>query len=77
MSTYRNLKVAVDNQICTITINRPDKLNALNRETVKEIGEAVKEANNNRDVLSIIITGEGPKAFAAGADIKRIYGTQQ
>ena len=74
MSTYQNLKVIAENGICTITINRPDKLNALNRETVKEIGEAVKEANKDAKVLSIIITGEGPKAFAAGADIKEFTG---
>ena len=74
MSTYQNLKVIAENGICTITINRPDKLNALNRETVKEIGEAVKEANRDANVLSIIITGEGPKAFAAGADIKEFTG---
>jgi enoyl-CoA hydratase len=74
MSTYQNLKVIAENGICTITINRPDKLNALNRETVKEIGEAVKEANKDANVLSIIITGEGPKAFAAGADIKEFTG---
>ena len=71
---YKNLKIVVESGICTITINRPDKLNALNRETVQEIGEAFKEANENKMVSSIIITGEGPKAFAAGADIKEFMG---
>jgi enoyl-CoA hydratase len=74
MKTYENLKTNIENGICTITINRPDKLNALNRATVQEIGEAVKEANNSKEVLSIILTGEGPKAFAAGADIKEFMG---
>lgn len=74
MNTYQNLKTSVENGICTITINRPDKMNALNRETVQEIGEAVKEANQNAEVLSIILTGEGHKAFAAGADIKEFIG---
>lgn len=74
MSTYQNLKTNVESGICTITINRPDKLNALNRATVQEIGEAVKEANANKQVSAIIITGEGPKAFAAGADIKEFMG---
>ncbi len=49
-------------------------MNALNRETVQEIGEAVKEANQSAEILSIILTGEGPKAFAAGADIKEFLG---
>jgi len=74
MNTYQNLKTSIENGISTITINRPDKLNALNRVTVQEIGEAVKEANKDVNVLSIIITGEGPKAFAAGADIKEFTG---
>jgi enoyl-CoA hydratase len=74
MNTYQNLKTSIEGGICTITINRPDKMNALNRETVQEIGAAVKEANENRNVFSIIITGEGPKAFAAGADIKEFMG---
>lgn len=74
MSEYKNLKTAVENGIYILTINRPDKLNALNRETVQEIGAAIKEANNDVNVLSIIITGEGPKAFAAGADIKEFMG---
>jgi enoyl-CoA hydratase len=71
---YQNLKVNIVNGICTITINRPDKLNALNRATVQEIGLAVKEAGENKEVFSIIITGEGVKAFAAGADIKEFIG---
>jgi enoyl-CoA hydratase len=74
MNTYQNLKTTIENGICTITINRPYKLNALNRQTVQEIGMAVKEANENKEVFSMIITGEGPKAFAAGADIKEFTG---
>ena len=52
-----------------ITINRPDKLNALNRETIKELSDAVKSATDNSDAKAIIITGSGEKAFVAGADI--------
>jgi enoyl-CoA hydratase len=74
MSAYQNLKTNIENGICTITINRPDKLNALNRLTVQEIGMAVNEANESKEIFSIIITGEGPKAFAAGADIKEFTG---
>lgn len=56
-----------------ITINRPDKLNALNRETIKELGEAVKNAEQDESVKAIIITGSGEKAFVAGADIAEFY----
>jgi enoyl-CoA hydratase len=74
MSSYQNLKVEVKDGICYITINRPDKLNALNRQTVQEIGMAIKQAKDDSSVFSVILTGEGPKAFAAGADIKEFMG---
>jgi enoyl-CoA hydratase len=66
---YTNILSQTDGAICTITINRPDKLNALNIETVRELGSAVKAAINDSAVRGIIITGSGPKAFVAGADI--------
>jgi len=74
MSSYQNLKVEVKDGICYITINRPDKLNALNRQTVQELGIAIKQAKDDSSVFSVILTGEGPKAFAAGADIKEFMG---
>lgn len=52
-----------------ITINRPDKLNALNRDTIRELSMAITTATKNDAVKSIIITGSGEKAFVAGADI--------
>jgi len=70
MSTFQNLKTEIKDGIYFLTINRPDKLNALNRQTVVEIGEAVKEAIADKTVMGVIITGEGQKAFVAGADIK-------
>lgn len=65
----------IDNQdfIRIIVINRPDKLNALNRETIKELSEAITKANDDDQVKSIIITGSGEKAFVAGADISEFY----
>ena len=50
-------------------VNRPDKLNALNRETIQEIGHAMKAAEADAGVKAIILTGSGAKAFVAGADI--------
>ena len=52
-----------------ITINRPDKLNALNRNTIDDLHDILVEAEQNKQVRSVIITGAGEKAFVAGADI--------
>ena len=67
--TFENILTAVANGIMTITINRPDKLNALNRRTIEEIGEAIQSAISDSAVEGIIVTGSGAKAFVAGADI--------
>jgi len=67
----QNLTVA-NNPICTITISRPEALNALNRETLQELKTAIQECIDRKEVKGIIITGEGEKAFVAGADIKEI-----
>ncbi|MFL5764850.1 MAG: enoyl-CoA hydratase/isomerase family protein [Bacteroidia bacterium] len=71
---FENILTAIDNNVLTITINRPDKLNALNKKTVEEIGTAVGDAEKNSDVKAIIITGSGPKSFVAGADIAEFVG---
>ena len=72
--TFENLLTAVENGVLTITINRPDKLNALNKKTVEEIAIAVKNGATKNDVKAIIITGAGPKSFVAGADIAEFVG---
>jgi enoyl-CoA hydratase len=69
MSAYSNLLVRTENRICYITINRPDKLNALNRSTIEELNKAFTDAQNNTAVRVIILTGSGEKSFVAGADI--------
>src|SRR5690606_20910031 len=66
---FKNLLVEYNNGIATITINRPSKLNALNKETIQELHEAIKEADEDSDIKVIVITGSGEKAFVAGADI--------
>ena len=60
--------------IATITINRPDKLNALNKATLTELDQAVEAAFEDEEVAAIIITGSGEKAFVAGADITEFTG---
>lgn len=67
---FTNLLVSDAAGIRTITINRPDQLNALNRATIGELDQALNEADGDTSVRVLIITGSGPKAFVAGADIK-------
>ena len=67
---YNTLLVKSDDHITTITINRPDKLNALNQKTIKELRLALIAANKDKAIKVIIITGSGEKAFVAGADIR-------
>jgi len=67
--TYENLLTTVENGILIITINRPDKLNALNKKTIEELNAALKNAEGDDTVKVILITGSGQKAFVAGADI--------
>jgi enoyl-CoA hydratase len=67
---YTNLLVEKNGQIAEITINRPKQLNALNKDTISELHEALKAADEDAGVGVIILTGSGEKAFVAGADIK-------
>lgn len=60
--------------ILTVTINRPEKLNALNRKVLEELEGILDEIYNNEDIYAAIITGAGPKAFVAGADISEFMG---
>ena len=69
-----NIICELINQILVITINRPDKLNALNKQTIEELHETLVGAENQNDVRVVIITGSGQKAFVAGADISELAG---
>jgi enoyl-CoA hydratase len=71
---YKNILSDQSNGIATVTINRPDKLNALNKVTLTELDHAVCAAFDNNEVCGIIITGAGEKAFVAGADIGEFVG---
>lgn len=69
---FQNLLYAVADGIATITVNRPDKLNALNRATVGELERAFQAARADVAVRVVVVTGAGPKAFIAGADINEL-----
>lgn len=71
MPSYDFLTFEVADRIATITVNRPDKLNALNDATIAELGIAIDEARMRQDVGAVILTGAG-RAFVAGADISEL-----
>lgn len=66
---FNTLLFSVENGIATITINRPDKMNALNKDVIADLSNAFDEVYSNKDIKSVILTGAGQKAFVAGADI--------
>ena len=66
---YENILVSQETKSATITINRPTKLNALNKVTIIELQHAFTSLEKNKEIRVIILTGSGEKAFVAGADI--------
>jgi len=72
MAEYSNLLLEIEDRIAVLSVNRPDKLNALNEQTIRELGEAVDEITRRDDVGGVILTGVGEKAFVAGADIAEL-----
>jgi enoyl-CoA hydratase len=72
MLGLKNIRLTIEENILTITINREDKYNALNAQTLEEIREAMQRAYDDAGIQGIIITGAGQKAFVAGADISEI-----
>lgn len=71
---FTTLLTTLENGIYTITINRPDKLNALNKDVFTDLNSALDEVYTNTAIRSVIITGAGPKSFVAGADISEFNG---
>ena len=68
---YNTIKYEVEENILTITLNRPDKLNAFTGKMMSELIDAFDKADADDEVRAVIVTGEG-RAFAAGADIKEM-----
>jgi enoyl-CoA hydratase len=66
---YVNIIVSTAAKVATVTINRPDKLNALNRATIEELRHAFAAIKADPSIRAAILTGSGPKSFVAGADI--------
>ncbi|MEO5590611.1 MAG: enoyl-CoA hydratase-related protein [Gemmatimonadaceae bacterium] len=69
--SYQFLTLEVSDRVATLTVNRPDKLNALNDATIAELGRAIDEVREREDIAGLIVTGAG-RAFVAGADISEL-----
>ena len=67
--SFQNILLEAKAPLAIVTINRPDKLNALNTDTINELHKAFSDLEKDQAIRAIIITGSGPKAFVAGADI--------
>lgn len=67
--SFDNIKLEVEGGIAFVTVNRPDKMNALNHQTLTELGQAFDQVKDDAAVRALVVTGEGEKAFVAGADI--------
>ena len=77
MPDFQTLLYSADaDGVATITLNRPDALNALNKRLVGELGQAMRAAKNDPAVRGVVVTGSGEKAFAAGADISEFAGME-
>jgi enoyl-CoA hydratase len=74
---YSHLLYVANDSIATITVNRPKVRNALNIETLEELGVAFEQVKNDDAIRVVVLTGAGDKAFAAGADISEIAGLSE
>ena len=71
--SYSNISFEAGHDgVAIVTVNRPDKLNALNRDTMGELSDAFTRVRDHAAIRGLIVTGAGEKAFVAGADIKEL-----
>lgn len=67
---YQNLIIEISEKLAVVTLNRPQALNALNKELLSEISTFLEETANDPEIRAVVLTGSGEKSFVAGADIK-------
>jgi 2-(1,2-epoxy-1,2-dihydrophenyl)acetyl-CoA isomerase len=75
--SYEHLLYSVENRIATITLNRPDRYNALNNKLSYEIIDVFRQVNRDKDVRAVVLTGAGDKAFCSGQDLKDVAGVER
>lgn len=68
--SYQYLLVEIENKMAIVTLNRPQALNALNKDLLRDISQFLEDAKDNPEIRVVILTGSGEKSFVAGADIK-------
>ena len=66
---YANLLIEIEDRTAVVTLNRPQALNALNKDLLEDLSSFLDEAVSNKEIKVIILTGSGQKSFVAGADI--------
>src|SRR5690348_9915187 len=71
---YKTILASLENGILIVTVNRPDKLNALNKDVMSDLDAVMNEIETDSEIKAVIITGSGQKAFVAGADISEFIG---
>ena len=74
LTMYKTLLTSLEHGIFTVTINRPDKMNALNRDVMSDLDKVADEIESDPGIKAVILTGSGQKAFVAGADISEFLG---
>ena len=68
--SFKNIKVEIDSKVCTGTINRPERKNAMDVDTFMELSDLVDQIEHNDEILALIITGNGNESFSSGGDLK-------
>lgn len=68
--SFKNIKVEIDSKVCTVTINRPERKNAMDVDTFMELSDLVDQIEHNDEILALIITGNGNESFSSGGDLK-------
>jgi len=68
--TFKNMKFEIEGRICTVTIDRPERKNAIDDGTILELSDLVDQVQHNEEILALILTGNGEDSFCSGGDIK-------
>ena len=67
--SFKNIKVEIDSKVCTVTINRPERKNAMDVDTFMELSDLVDQIEHNDEILALILTGNGDESFSSGGDL--------